>query len=65
MKNKMRTYTLTTNNAKNINDFAYQIVRDDNLVLYSNGNYEYVYQELCRIALDKQMHHELANFIIL
>lgn len=65
MKNKMRTYTLTTNNAKDINDFAYQIVRDDNLVLYSNGNYEYVYHEFCRIALDKQMHHELANFIIL
>lgn len=65
MKNKMRTYTLTTNNAKDISDFTYQIVRDDNLVLYSNGNYEYVYQELCRIALDKQMKGELANFIIL
>ena len=65
MKKKMRTYILTTNNAKDIKDFAYQIVRDDNLVLYSNGNYEYVYQEFCKIALDKQMKGELANFVIL
>lgn len=36
----MKTYKVTTNNAKSLNDFVYQIIRlEDDLICYSNGIY--------------------------
>lgn len=60
----MKTFTLTTNNAKTIEEFAYMIERQDGLILYANRNYDYVYREFCEIALYYQQKGELANFII-
>lgn len=58
----MKTYKLTTNNAKNINDFCYMLCLGDN-ILYANGIYENVKKFAKMVQLENEFAGVSCNFI--
>lgn len=59
----MKTLVLTTNNAKDINEFAYIIkCKETDAIYYAHQNYDYVYQEFAEKALNVFLRGEQNNY---
>ena len=60
---RRKTLVLTTNGARDINEFAYIIkCRETDAIYYAHPVYNYVYQEFAEMALKVMMRGDAMNY---